>query len=181
MKVAKVRQWRPVEGCEAYLVSNDGRVKRASDGRLMKPSFNQGRPRYHLPYIGGNLTIDAHVLVAQAFLPPPPPGKTWVLHRDDDPLNCVDANLKWGDLWDNAEDRAANNRKRRGKPELLRGDLKTKPNYRLNPARVLAIRKAPGLHAAVAKAYGVSRSTVTHIKSGRRWPHLFAGGDGQVY
>lgn len=184
MKEAKIRRWRAIPGCEEYLVSNDGRVRRAgaANGVFIRPRFSRGRPRYHLPYIGGRLSVDAHILVARAFLPEQPPGKTWVLHADDDPLHCIDTNLRWGDRWDNAKDYVANRRRRLGMPPRKDvPEIKLKPTYRLKPAKVFEIMKAPGTHVSIAKKYDVSRPTVTKIKNGKRWAHLFTKqGDGQA-
>ena len=170
---AKKRRWRAVVGCRTYEVSNDGRVRLHATKSLIAPSFSkQGRPRYHLPYCGGYFHADAHVLVALAFLPPAPIGKPWVLHRDDDPLNCVDTNLRWGDRWDNAEDRELNGRRRAGL-KISPVEVRMKRSYSIKPAKVLAIYRAAGSHSSVAAKFGVSRSAVTKIKSGERRSGIF--------
>lgn len=43
---------------------------------------------------------------------------------------------------------------------------------KLSNAQAAAIRDAEGTQAAIAKAYGVSRSTVSNIKTGRNWKHI---------
>lgn len=169
------RRWRIVPGCPEYEVSNDGRVRAAGTRVWMPVVFSkQGRPRYHLPCCGGYLHVDAHALVARAFVGPAPAGKPWVLHGDDDPLNCVDTNLRWGDRWDNAKDFVANRRRRLGLASPPAFDVKLKGTYRLKPSRVLAIIGERGTHSIVARKFGVSRSTVTKIKRGERHPELFA-------
>lgn len=173
MLCAKRRTWRPVVGCRTYEVSNDGRVRLQSGKELIEPSFSrQGRPRYHLPYCGGYFHVDAHILVALAFLPPAPAGKTWVLHGDDNPLNCIDTNLRWGDRWDNAADRELNGRRRAGL-SISALKVQMKRSYRIKPAKVLAIYRAPGSHLSVAVRFGVSRSAVTKIKNGERRSSVF--------
>ena len=167
---APTRRWKILTDCPLYEVSNDGRVRLCGARKVLPVQFSkQGRPRYSLPCCGGRFLVDAHVLVAFAFLPAPPPGKSWVLHADDDPLNCVDTNLRWGDRWDNARDYVANRRGRLGLP-APKAPLQLKGTA---PAKVFAILKATGPHDAIAKNFGVSRSTVTKIRRGERHPQIF--------
>jgi hypothetical protein len=60
--------------------------------------------------------IDVHRLIASTFLPRIP-GKDWVLHYDDNPLNNRIENLRWGNPKENSADAIRNGRIRKnGKP-----------------------------------------------------------------
>src|ERR1700692_2049419 len=95
MVEAPVRIWRTVKDFPLYQVSNDGRVRKVDwpIGVFLAVRFStKGRPRHALRRDGKSFTIETHILVGQAFLPPGPPDKPWILHHDDNPLNCVDTN-----------------------------------------------------------------------------------------
>lgn len=47
-------------------------------------------------------------LVLFAFVGPPPPGKPWALHEDDDPSNNTLPNLRWGSAKENKADSIRN-------------------------------------------------------------------------
>ena len=115
------RKWRPVSEFPDYEISNDGRLRRATNGSNAKAGTvlraklsRSGYPQYGLVPRDDGKRVNryAHHLVAGAFLPPAPEGKNWVLHDDDDPLHCIDSNLKWGDRVDNAQDAIKNGRNR---------------------------------------------------------------------
>lgn len=82
-----------------YEVSDLGRVRRKRDGRLLKASQNHSRggkrPGYfkvHLSRAVRNVYV--HHLVAEAFLPPKPPGHD-LDHIDWDRSNNAASNLRW--------------------------------------------------------------------------------------
>ena len=70
-------EWRPAPGWEdRYSVSNQGRIKNASTGRILSTRFHPKR-RYcaiHLFINGTSVDRYLHVLVAEAFLGPKPAG-----------------------------------------------------------------------------------------------------------
>lgn len=151
-------RWSPVLAAGgAYAVSDLGRARRevggcgTRAGRILKP-FAAGA--------GGHLTVSlcvdgrreyaqVAVLVARAFLPPPPPGRPLVVHIDGDPANCRADNLRW-------TTRAAFNREH---PPWRR---------KLSDGAIEEIRAAKGRESAIALAgrYGVVRQTIHAIWKG---------------
>lgn len=123
MLCADVREWRTLNILQKYEISNDGRVRRRTlgsnrkVGTLLRASLStRGYPEYRLYDDEGKPRAwSAHRLVALAFLPEPFPGQAYVLHRDDNKLNPVDSNLKWGTAQENSDDAVRNGR-------ILRGD-----------------------------------------------------------
>lgn len=112
-------EWRPVVGYDGYEVSDLGRVRsyrrpgrgsaRLADeprpiALLMDP---QGYKRLTLSVNGSQKRRGVHQLVAEAFLSDSRFEGAIVCHRDGDPGNNTQANLRWGTARDNSEDRAA--------------------------------------------------------------------------
>lgn len=118
----EVREWRSLAIVPSYEISNDGRVRRKTAGSNRKAGVllrcnigSEGYPEYRLyDESGKHRAWLAHRLVALAFLPPPLPGQTFVLHGDDNRLNPRVDNLRWGTPQDNSDDAARNGRIPRG-------------------------------------------------------------------
>jgi hypothetical protein len=127
--------WLPVAGHEnCYEVSSFGRVRSlarfidTTRGRRFIPAkilspFGRPYPCVSLP---GRGTVAAHVLVAEAFLGPRPPGAL-VLHAHDDPADAWLGHLDYGSRSDNAHDAVRNGVRKRlcpsGRHRLTGGDL----------------------------------------------------------
>lgn len=96
------------------------------------------------------------------------PDGIFVLHKCDNP-SCVNpSHLFLGTHQDNMDDCA-----RKGRVSILRGE--NSPASILKKDQVLEIAKLTrrGIGCRiVAMAYGVSRQTVSDIRSGRNWGHL---------
>jgi len=59
----------------------------------------------------------------------------------------------------------------RRRPDLVRRGEK-QPNAKISEADAIAIKADSRLHREIAASYGLSRPTVSMIKSGRLWKHL---------
>lgn len=172
--------WRPVPGWEGlYSVSDHGRVRserrtirhirgalyeRTVGGRVMRTSPQRGYVTVGLHRGGANVTVGVHVLVLEAFVGPRGDNEC-ARHLDDNPLNNHLSNLAWGSHKDNAADAARNHRIPQRRGELA-------PVRKLCNADVLAIRAASGTNREVGLRFGVHASTVSLIRSRKRWGHL---------
>lgn len=182
---AHEEHWQPIAGYEGlYEVSCLGnvrslpRLRRNSrgggfnqfPGRILKSArrFRTGRDYGHLKVTlsrdGRKRTVDIAILVADAFLPPRPPG-VQIRHGPAGAGNNSAWNLRTGTPKQNTEDR-----KRDG--TYLFGE--TASRRVLDDARVLEIRRRypAETQGQLAVAFGVSRATIAQVVTGRTWRHL---------
>jgi len=184
---AAVREWRLLRDFPDYEISNDGRLRRATAGSNTKigahirVTMSAGAyPRYGLVdrATGKRVCRNANQLVAAEFLGDPPPGKTKVLHDDDNRLNCVAANLKWGDDKDNKADAKRNNRYPIGADHPSARKPWTRPrgthhsSAKLTEYDVVAITLDCRSHRDIAAAFGVDEALVGRIRKGLVWRHI---------
>jgi hypothetical protein len=180
-------RWRPVLGFEDYYeVSDLGRVRslprdsvRQSCGRTRKFKPRVLRPQRDGRSHGGigahvkiTLSVDSvkrqrqvHILVLEAFVGLRPQG-TETRHLNGIPDDNRLVNLCWGTPAENRADTLVHGTLRRGV---------TKPNAKLSEADVIRIRSARQSGAginALARQYGVERSTIQQIFNGRTWTHV---------
>jgi hypothetical protein len=166
-----IEEWKPVVGYEeAYEVSNRGRVRRsgrstgATLGRLMKQNlFKHGIHLYVglCPYRQGHQglrknqkKIPVHMIVAEAFLGPRPPGMH-INHIDGNGLNNWAENLEYCTPTRNVHH------------ALLTGLTK----HNLTPEMVRAIRALPAelTHREIARRYGIHESQISRLRRGLVW------------
>jgi hypothetical protein len=182
----ELRQWKMLREFPDYEVSNDGRLRRLTPGSNTKAGAMirvtmsaKGYPKYGLTKPDGTrVHQNAHALVAAEFLPPKPEGATMILHDDDNRLNCVSTNLKWGNGKDNVADA-----KRNGKWEVgenhsssrkpwLRPRGAAHASAKLNDEKVAAILNDERKQSEIAHSYGVDPALVYRIKRGLVWKHI---------
>lgn len=101
--------WRPIAGWDGYQVSSDGRVrsnKRGGEWRILKPTLVGGYEEVRL-FNGRRIRArKVHLLVADAFLGPRPPGLE-TRHMDGNSRNNAATNLRYGTRSQNRRDRIA--------------------------------------------------------------------------
>lgn len=151
-------RWLPVVGYNGlYEVSDLGRVRSHARGapRLLKPGpSGKGYLTVSLWRFGKGQTNYVHILVARAFIGPPPEGHE-VRHLNGILANCRFDNLVYGTQSENNEDRKWHAGHR---------------CHKLTPVEVREIKNALGPHGAgraLARQYGVHEGTVSKIKVGR--------------
>jgi hypothetical protein len=101
--------------------------------------------------------------IAVGILPEDAPRDLFACHTCDTPPCCRPDHLFAGTNADNQRDAA-----RKGR--LSSGERVASAKLTTEQAR--AIRRDPRLHRLIAVEYGIDPSTVSHIKSGRRWSHV---------
>lgn len=145
MSLPSSEQWRPVVGYEGlYEVSDHGRVRSLDrqvlhKGKLINlrgcirklgPSHPDGRLGLTL-YRGTDTRRlwQVSVLVARAFIGPPPSPGMYVCHNDGDPTNNVPTNLRYDTQSGNMFDKVAHGRcYQRAKTRCPRRHLLIAPN-----------------------------------------------------
>jgi len=154
-----------------YQISTKGRTRSFHRGTLsiMTPHPNEdGHLHIGLYKDGKTTTYAVHRLVAEAFIPNPL-NLPEVDHKDGNPANNDVTNLRWCTRKQNAEFAVENGAYKIGEENH---------NAKLTVKKVREIRakykprsKTNGIKA-LAKEYGVSRSTIEHIVYNQVWRHV---------
>ena len=140
------------------LISYKGRSKRYLIGGVDKDGYRKAilclDGKRHYERIAS--------LVAMAFIGPRPDGLV-VRHLDGNLLNNKPENLSYGTQKENIADKEDHGTK-------LKGD--NHPSSKLNSKQVMEIRKGSLSASKLALIYGMKKSGIECIKSGRTWRHL---------
>lgn len=132
-------------------------MRNAETGYIVKPQrHSEGYRVYHVKVLKKNFYI--HLLVAEAFLGPCPPGKE-VNHKNSDRWDCKESNLEYVTRQKNIQHGYSHGYMRE----------KLSPGKALH-LRVLAWAGVP--RALLAYIFDVSKTTVSHIKHGATWSHI---------
>ena len=94
MKTIEREEWRVVNGFSNYEVSNLGRVRSNTTGKILSQKIDRGYNRVRLYDEGRSQTKTVHRLVGTAFLDPEP-NKCEINHIDGDKQNNSARNLEW--------------------------------------------------------------------------------------
>lgn len=171
----------PIDGYEGwYEASSLGRIRRSPlhlptrygrAGQIRKPQArpsNRGRgparPKMVLLLNYRRYGTEVGHLVALAFLGKPPDGYQ-CNHIDGDPWNNAPANLEWVTPSENFRHAL-----RTGLVKPARGTRQ--PQAKLTEADVRAIRASSEPHRQLAARYGVCKTNIGEIKSGKNWSHV---------
>ncbi len=169
--------WKSIVGFDGlYEVSNLGRVRSLDrsvkhkwgggqfiKGRVLRPGIHRdGHVIYGLHSLGRCETKRGGPLVLEAFVGPRPNGFE-ACHNDGNPANDALSNLRWGTHSDNEKDKLLHGTSSRGE---------NNSRAKLTAEQVLTIRNQSGSHHEIAAQYGISRPTVSFIKSRRYWSWL---------
>lgn len=160
-----------------YGITSDGRLYRITPrnvryrweakSRWLKPlRAVNGYIRYCVDGKNGKFEY-AHRLVAMAWLPPPQPDQTDVAHLNSVRDDNRSENLKWATRAENLSHKKAHGTELLG--ERANGAVLTP-----NKVREIRRRYQPGVfgYIRLAKAYGVSHSTIAAIIQRRSWRHI---------
>lgn len=161
--------WLDIDGYEGvYQISTNGRVRRfwrnTSLGyKILKQWTNKktGYQRIDLCINCCKNVRTIHQLVLETFVGPRK-CKMEGRHLDGNKQNNQLHNLRWGTKSENQRDRVIHGTTNRGKG-----------NTKLTHTQILDIRQLLTLsiysHKAIAAMFGVCRSTITDINTGRNW------------
>ncbi|MBJ9964454.1 NUMOD4 domain-containing protein [Burkholderia seminalis] len=160
---------KEIPGWPGYLASENGEIFSTKSGRSMKPTKNQkGYMRVTLSHDGHTKTLSVHSLILLTFEGPRPDGLV-VRHLDGDTSNNAYRNLKYGSDQENEEDKL-----RHGK--RLYGEKSNNVVLTEEAVREIRAAKQSGKvrwgSAALAKKFGVCRSTVEKAAKGQHWIYL---------
>jgi hypothetical protein len=157
-------EWRECKGFPGYEVNNFGEVRRGGQPRQAYRT-NLGYKALKIQTPSGRKHCLVHVLVAEAFHGPRPPGMQvdHINHQRDD--NRA-ANLRWLSRSDNLLRRVA--------PNL--GGKPPKRGTRLSDDEAMEIHRLRGegwLQAAIGARFQIPQTTVSHILTGRLRGYLW--------
>ena len=101
-----IEHWLNIDGYDNYQVSNFGRVRNCTTGRILKPGDDcRGYLKVNLYKDGKRKNHKIHILVANEFIEKPD-GKTCVDHIDKNRLNNIVENLRWVTRSENDRNRS---------------------------------------------------------------------------
>lgn len=154
--------WKDIEGYEGvYHVSNLGRAKRVTTGRILKSGKDRGGYlQVDLCKNGKHKTHRIHRLVAQAFIPNPE-NKPEVNHIDENKTNNMVSNLEWMTAKENSNHGTRNERM-------------AKAISKSNSIPIIATNIKTGEStefygtSECARQLGLNQSNITSVLKGRR-------------
>ena len=160
--------WRIVWRNDTYEISNIGRFRRASNGRLSTPQEN-GSGYYQVSMSrGGKRTLYAlHRLVLEVFDSPCPHGKE-CNHKDGDKSNNGIDNLEWVTRSENIRHAIDT-----GLHYQVRGEESGKTN--MTESDVIEItrrRKAGERYPSIAADFGITPESASQIARRVTWKHV---------
>src|SRR5690554_1340338 len=182
--------FKTIQDYPDYKISNMGRVisssrkvrythhktkevhYRITEEKLLKVHLNNrtGYKFVQLYKDGRSKNMTIHRLVALAFIPNKA-GLSTVNHIDGNKHNNVVSNLEW--CTNDYNHKHATETGLKAKGSMI-------GSSRLNEQSVYAIKFLINKrlsHSLLAKAFGVSRSNISHIKSGAIWAHVAITGE----
>lgn len=167
MRTVMVEIWKDIEGWPLHQISNMGHVRALPGAQIKSRTAQKIEIRKLTRMTLGYFQVGVprryvHDLVLIAFRGLRPTGAD-SRHLNGDPGDNRLDNLEWGSRAENEADKIVHGRSNQGERN---GRAKLSASY------VAAIRSAVGprgLVAELARQYGVTHSTISMIRSSRRW------------
>lgn len=179
LKVMESHGFKQVAGFPSYFVNKDGIVVSFKITVLKHKKARRPNGKVVYPTVGlhkngkFHLRKAVHKLVAEAFLGPCPPGLE-CCHLDGDPKNTNVENLKYVSRKENHSHKILHGTAQRGEKH---------PCAKLSQKDVASIKKEywfdgknAGNARQLAKRFGVSKSTIVNVATGKKWKHLLERG-----
>ena len=167
-----VEEWRPVVGYEGYYdVSNLGSIMRTKAargtfvGRIIKSYLNcpRGYPRVRLCKDKEHSCVFVHVLVAEAFIGPPPAGME-INHIDGNRMNPSAKNLEYLTAKENCRHAFDS-----GLRVPMRGERQGNSKLTERGVREILGKLGSKPQSEIAIEHSVSKSLISHIATRRAW------------
>lgn len=145
--------------------TQDGGVIASAPHKKVKVQVHKktGRVYFNLTYMGFKKSVLVNRVIALRFLPNPE-GLPVVNHKDGDKEHNAKDNLEWSTNSDNE--------KHAHRTGLKSGRGGANSNAKLTSGDVEFIRRSTDDPATLARRFGVSRSTITNVLSGKTWTHI---------
>ena len=177
-------EWKPLVGFESiYKISDTGRIVTLLERSRYPAGLELIRHINRNGYLRVGLTDDfgkkkyfyVHRLVALTFIGHEPEGCE-VNHKDSNRLNPCAQNLEYVTHSENVRHMLSAGRFDRKKASQ-RSTGSMNSAAKLSDRHVLLIKRLLPRkikHAHIARFFGISKSTVSHIATGRKWTHVTA-------
>lgn len=153
--------WKTIKKYPNYEVSTHGRVKKKSNGRILKATNDsRGYPAVTILDKYGQHTKNVHRLSAETFIPNPE-NKLTVNHKDGDKRNNHISNLEWNTMSENVKHAYDNGLKRR-------------PDNCGSPKRRVRIMETGEIFESIgscARAINGDQAHISNCLSGRQHTH----------
>ena len=157
---------RVVPSYPTFKVTESGDIYGPSGVKLNHFPNPRGYRRVNI-YLGGKRwkQVFLHVLVCEAFHGPRPEG-CMVAHRDGNKDNNAASNLGWVTQWQNEHDKRVHG-------TALLGERHHQAKLTENDVYAIRARLDSGERGSVlAREYGLSQTTISHIRKRHTWAHL---------
>lgn len=172
--IFKGEEYKPIPGFDRYFVSRDGKLASKARGEkcVMRSKLHElsdnGYFRASFRIGGRNMKRPVHQMVARAWIGLPPNEKSQINHKNGKKTDNRFENLEW---CTHAENQA---HWRKYLHEQVRGEWVR--GAKLTEADVKRIRKIHSLKLLstyeLGRAFGVQRTTISHIIRGETWAHI---------
>lgn len=127
--------------------------------------YGKNSKGYGIIKINGK-SLPVHRVVLERFIGPSPEPKMDAAHAPDICHNraCVNPlHLRWATRKENMADKSIDGTDFLGERH---------PNAKLHKLLVIDIFNSSGSYSEIAQKFGISKSTVSHIKTGIKWSHV---------
>lgn len=151
--------------CANYIVYEDGKIFSLRRRIFLKPDKSKG---YHRVVLNG-IRYQWHRVVALTYLGDPPKGKPFVNHKDRNRTNNHKDNLEWCSQLENMQHAYPDGINLKNAGEKNKGGGKLSNN---DVAAIKALLKSRRFSQyLIADLYNVSQTTISEIKTRRKWKH----------
>ena len=168
--------WMPIIGYEGfYEISTYGRVARRENmvcgkpTKVLAPSATNGYLHVSLSVNNVITSHRIHVLVLKSFCGDRPFEGAHAAHNDGDRLNCRLSNLRWATPKENQDDIKRHGRRPCGN-NVFGAVLTDEKVIEIKSMIANGERNRP-----IAERFGVSISSIHHIRHGKTWRHIDGG------